>query len=519
MRVLFVMASAEYLRYYDGTIRLLASRGHDVVIAVNQDSGKKLVTLDGLGREIEDCVSVLGVLPVAPPFWDRVTRGLRGTIDFVRYLDPHFADARALRARIRRKVLPRPLHALDRITSLNAWTRRALIGALGALERAMPTVRELDEVLATVAPDVVVVTPLVDAASRQVDVVKSAQRRGIPVAAGIASWDNLTNKGLLRIAPDRVIVWNDTQKQEAVALHGMAPERVAVTGAQLFDRWFTSTPSQSADEFCRMVGFTAARPFVLFTCSSGFISEGRAEVAFVRTWIESLRASTHPEVAALPVLVRPHPYNAKAWAEADLSDLPNVAVWPGGPYNPVAGESRAAFFDSLYYSAAVVGINTSAMIEAAIVGRPVLSIRAPEFAGTQEGTLHFHYLLPENGGFLRVAGSLDEHVAQLADVLARPDVAREELTRFVDRFIRPRGRAVPATPIVVETLELLAAERPRPRRNLAALPLRPVAWLLAAVSAAAAAGSGHAVARARKATRLRLHRTRKRLGTLVQFPR
>jgi hypothetical protein len=273
------------------------------------------------------------------------------------------------------------------------------------------------------------------------------------------------------------------------------------------------------DEFCRMVGFSAATPYALFTCSSGFISEGRAEVAFVRTWIETLRASTDPTVAGLPVLVRPHPYNARAWVDADLSGLPNVVIWPRGPYNPVSDESRAAFFDSLYYSAAVVGINTSAMIEAAIVGRPVLSIRTAQFASTQEGTLHFHYLLPENGGFLRVAASLDEHVTQLAAVLEQPDVVRRELDGFVERFIRPGGRAMPATPVVVDTLESLAARRVPRRRNLAATPLRPLVWLIAAVSGAVAAGSGDRVARARKATRLRLHRTRKRIGTLVQFPR
>ena len=50
----------------------------------------------------------------------------------------------------------------------------------------------------------------------------------------------------------------------------------------------------------------------------------------------------------------------------------------------LAAES-AQPFDSLYYSAAVVGINTSAMIEAAILGKPVLSLMTGDFAGTQEG--------------------------------------------------------------------------------------------------------------------------------------
>jgi hypothetical protein len=516
VKILFVLASAEYLRYYDSTIALLASRGHHVAIAVNHDRGdKKPVRLEGLAAEFDNRVSVLGVVPAAEPFWGRVGRGLRGTMDFVRYLDPYFAHATALRARIRRKVLPRPLHGLDRIQSLGRVGTRLLVRVLALLERSIPTVAKLDRFLTAVAPDAIVVSPLVDAASPQVDIVKSAQRRGIPVAAGIASWDNLTNKGLLRIAPDLVLVWNDIQKREAVTLHGIPPQRVAVTGAQLFDRWFGRTPSRPTDEFCRMVGFTRTTPFLLFTCSSAFIAEGRGEVTFVRRWIESLRASGNPEVAAIPVLVRPHPYNTKAWAEANLSDLRDVVVWPRGAYNPVSEEARDGFFDSLYHSAAVVGINTSAMIEAAIVGRPVLSVRAPDFAATQEGTLHFHYLRSGNGGFVRVAEGDAEHAAQIAEVIANPDAARRETQRFVDSFIRPRGRDVAATPIVADALETLARQRVKRRGAGVAAMLRPAMWIVGAMAAASEASSSDGWHRARKAARMRWHRARKKMARIT----
>ena len=85
-------------------------------------------------------------------------------------------------------------------------------------------------------------------------------------------------------------------------------------------------------------------------------------------------------------------------------------MWPRGGANPVDQASKNDYFDSMYHSAAAVGINTSAQIESGIVGRPVFSVRVAEYAGTQEGTLHFHYLLNENGGLLHMAGSLDEHV-------------------------------------------------------------------------------------------------------------
>ena len=77
-------------------------------------------------------------------------------------------------------------------------------------------------------------------------------------------------------------------------------------------------------------------------------------------------------------------------------------------------ESRADYFDSLYHAAAVVGLNTSALVEAAIVDRPVFTMLLPEFRENQEGTFHFHHLLTVGDGFLNVARSLDEHVAQLA---------------------------------------------------------------------------------------------------------
>lgn len=471
MKILFVMASAEYLRFYDGTIQLLAARGHHVALAVNARRDKKPVRLDGL-VDGDGRIVVIGLVPQQRGVWGSIAYGLRGLTDFSRYLHPRFAAAPALRARMKRKVLPRAFHALDTVRTLGVTGTRVLVAALAALERSIPPSLEIEAFLRSHAPDVVLVSPLVDAASDQVDLVKAAQALGMPVAVGIASWDNLTNKGLLRVQPDRVIVWNEAQRREAIEYHATPRDRVVVTGAQLFDRWFDRRPSATRDEFCARVGLPVARPYVLYTCSSSFIALSPAEVAFVRSWITALRA--RPATAGVPVLVRPHPYNRTAWETVDFSGVQDVAVWPDHAYNPVEKESRDGFFDSMYHSAAVVGINTSAMIEAAILGRPVLSMHTQEFAGTQEGTLHFHYLLPENGGFLRVASTLDEHVEQLADVLSHQDEVRAETARFVSSFIRPHGLGVPCTPLVADAIEALGREAPR--RALTTPWWAPLLW-------------------------------------------
>ena len=484
MKILFVMDSPEYLRFYDTAIDELASRGHVVSMAVINAAGKKPVGLSGLQR-YADRVQVLGVVPRHDGTWGAIAHGLRGVMDFVRYLHPRFAVAPALRARIKRKALPAAYRWLDVIPRLSPAAVRRMQRMLMAAERAIPVSRPMMEFLRAQAPDVVLVSPLVDANSEQVDWIKAAKASGMRTGVCVASWDNLTNKGLLRIEPDLVIVWNEAQKREAHEYHYIPLEKIATTGAQLFDRWFVKQLTRDRASFCRRVGLPDTSPFLIFTGSSSFIAESRAEAAFVRRWIQAVRSSGDPALRAINILVRPHPYNCHAWDPDPVADLGGVTIFPRQGYNPIDEENRADFFDSLYHSAAVVGINTSAMIEAAIVGRPVFSIQAGEFAGTQEGTIHFHYLLPEHGGFVRMSSTLDEHIGQLRDTLRDPEGARAELQRFIASFVRPHGVDRPATPIFADTIErLAAAPAPAPQSDpVWAYPMRAVVLAGAAFGA------------------------------------
>ena len=75
---------------------------------------------------------------------------------------------------------------------------RFLTKALLVVERAIPIDRAVFSLVERERPDVLLVTPLVDIGSDQVDYVKAAQRLGIRSALPVLSWDNLTNKGLIQ---------------------------------------------------------------------------------------------------------------------------------------------------------------------------------------------------------------------------------------------------------------------------------------------------------------------------------
>jgi hypothetical protein len=276
---------------------------------------------------------------------------------------------------------------------------------------------------------------------------------------------------LIRVLPDALLVWNPVQQEEAVRFHGVPADRVLVTGAQCFDRWFDRLPSRSRADFCRRAGLPDDGPFVLYVCSALFRGSP-SEPALVRRWVGAIRQSTAPALGRMNILVRPHPQRLDEWADGAPA---GAALWGS---NPTDADGRADYFDSLYYSAGVVGLNTSALVEAAIVDRPVLTILLPEFRENQEGTYHFHHLMTVGDGFLNVARSLDEHVGQL-EALAEGTPPRP--TRpFVERFIRPRGAHVAATPVFADTVEALAAQRAPARRVARAwvLLLRPLVYAL-----------------------------------------
>ena len=448
-RILFVARHHTYFRNFESVIRLLAARGHRVHLAAERDEtfgGQALVE-----RLAAECPSVtFGEAPRREQDeWAPVVTRLRMAVDYLRYLEPEYGRTPRLRERSAERS---PEFAV--LFGESRWARwrlvrRAARAVLRAAERAIPNSTAITGYLATQKPDLMLITPLIGVVgSPQPDYVRAAKALGIPTALCVWSWDHLSSKALIRDMPDRVVVWNPVQRDEARRLHHVPQSRISVTGAQCFDQWFDRQPSRTREEFCREVGLPVDRPIVLYVGSALF-GGSPSEALFVREWIAQLRASGHSTLREAAVLVRPHPQRMKDWDV--LAGLDRVAVWGG---NPVTDAARNDYFDSLFHSSAVVGLNTSAFLEAGIVGRPILVPLPEEFRDNQEGTIHFNYLTKVGGGLLTTSRDMPEHFAQLAQSVAAPPNPRTH-ARFLEAFIRPGGLNREATPQFVDAVESL----------------------------------------------------------------
>ena len=454
MKVVFSALHFASFRNFESVVHALAERGHQVHLMADETErfgGQALV--ERLAAQYPNVTWGFTPSPAEEP-WFPFAQKVRLALDYVRYLDPRYADAPKLRLRNIERA-PRIVRWLTSGVGSLFVGHRPIARTLKWLERMMPQSQAIEQYLAEQRPDVVLLASLTFSRSLQIEQLKAAKVLGVPVAAGIMSWDHLSSKTLLHIPPDLTIVWNDVQKQEAVDMHGLPADRVLVTGAQCYDQWFERRPARTREEFCRAVGLDASRPFVLYVCSAMSPVPDPVEPVFVKQWIEAMRASANPRLKSAGVLVRPHPERVREWDGVSLEGLENVVVHGR---TPIDSDAKADYFDSLYFSDAVVGLCTSAFLEAAIVGRPVLTLLLPAYRIHQDGMAHFRYLLNVGGGLLQTAPDLESHLVQLGQVVGGSRERDDRNRRFIAAFVRPRGLEAPATPVFADGIERLAAE-------------------------------------------------------------
>ena len=453
MKILLSVLHFGLLRNFESVVRTLSDRGHEVLLLADEDDAFG-------GQSLADDLSLLpGVSHGRTPSysgqaWFVVARKVRQGLDYLRFLDRRYTPFAKLRDRAEVRA-PRFVTGLVRAPILRTLgIRQVLVSVLTAIEGGMPRHDAMDAFLDRARPDVILFASVTHPRAAQVDHLRSARAKNIPSGVCVYSWDHLSSKAQIRVLPDRVFVWNETQRNEAVKLHGIPVDRVVVTGAQVYDQWFNRSPSRSREQFLVDMGLPPDRPFILYVCSA--MTPDPNEAKFVRRWAESIRGSSHPKLQNAGLVIRPHPERRREWENVDWPDLAPLVV---AGANPIQVSAKADYFDGLVYSEAIVGIVTSAFLEAAVVGRPVLTITPPEFRSHQAGMLHFRYLLEIEGGLLKVGTDLDEHLRHLEETFDGDVAHRVQQQRFLRAFVRPFGLKQAATPRFVEMIESLDVSR------------------------------------------------------------
>jgi len=211
----------------------------------------------------------------------------------------------------------------------------------------------------------------------EVPLLRTAVQRGVRAIAVEPSWDNFTNKLIPVRRVDRIVVWNDIMKRQAVELHGYAPDHVHVGGPPHWDRYFRPAPAVPREVFFARVGADPSRRLITLTTT------GKGLYAHFDRVIRVLMAAVDGgQWGPSQLLVRVHPRDDLG-CYVEFRDRPNLIVEK--PFRPtvksgdgleveVTPESQQHLADTLRHSDVIVTAASTIAIEASIFDTPVVDV-------------------------------------------------------------------------------------------------------------------------------------------------
>lgn len=231
LKALFFLPSIDYYLVFESLLRAMLAAGHQVLVALDHDKGSllpdKVHPFDALREQYPRFD--YRQLPPRKDLWLIPASAIRRRLDYLRYLEPEYADQAGDR-------IPQSTWGLRALLFLPPFRwpfgRRLLVSLLRRLEAGMPIPRAVRSFVAEATPDVVVVSPLVEFGSAQGDYIRTAEAAGIPSVVVVEGGDDLTSKGGIRDVATLTLVRNETEADEAVRLHDLPRERIAVVGAE-----------------------------------------------------------------------------------------------------------------------------------------------------------------------------------------------------------------------------------------------------------------------------------------------
>lgn len=278
--------------------------------------------------------------------------------------------------------------------------------------------------------------------------LKEAQARGVKTIGMVRSWDNCWSKGLMPVVPDRLLTNNAIIKEEAVTLHDVPADRVAVVGLPQFDA-FVKDARTPREAFFRSIGVDPAKRLVVFAPAGAILSDTDWQTCGILA--EGLeKGMIHSDVH---VFVRNHPHHP-----ADLSRFAENSRFtiqnPGQAFDANAKnaeldpDEQRFLADLLFHADLVLWIATTLGLDAAVYDKPQIAI---SFDGTERKVYarsvaryhdedHMRKLIATGG--VRVARSAEELVAALKAYLDDPSLDREGRRRIVEeQLYRLDGRS------------------------------------------------------------------------------
>ena len=269
----------------------------------------------------------------------------------------------------------------------------------------------------------------------EVPMLRVAAKRRIRSVAVDPSWDNFTNKLIPVRRVNRLIVWNDLMKAQAVALHGYQPDEIRLAGTPQWDLYFRPGVLMAREAFLQQVGADPAKRLVTLTTSPFELYPHCDHV--IHTLMAAQAANRWQQPTQ--ILVRVHPRDDRA-RYAAFDNVPGVIIEKpfrqtvragDGMAVDVTVESQRHLANTMAHSDVIAQVASTIAIEASIFDTPVVNISfdgetpSPFLRSARRYTEFTHFVNILKCGAVRDARTPDAMVAHIGDYLDNPSLDRE----------------------------------------------------------------------------------------------
>jgi len=275
----------------------------------------------------------------------------------------------------------------------------------------------------------------------EASLLREAKRKRIKTFGLANSWDKITGRCAIRVLPDKLIVYNDLVKKDAIDYTDLPNKDIFVGGVPHYDQHINQSKS-SRESFLKRVGGDLNKKVIFYApLAKRFISSRWSMIDYLQSLIEKGVI----ENAQLFVRFQPNDF-----VEMDeikkrkniIFDVPGIRFSQHMPIGAgidwdLSGEDIKMLTDSLYHCDVLISYASSLCIDAAIFNKPVININfelsAPLSAYRSPTELYkmTHYLNALKTGAIRLVNNSEELITWINKYLKNPAIDEEARTRLV----------------------------------------------------------------------------------------
>ncbi|MFA5838560.1 MAG: CDP-glycerol glycerophosphotransferase family protein [Candidatus Paceibacterota bacterium] len=260
-----------------------------------------------------------------------------------------------------------------------------------------------------------------------------AKKRKIKTIGMIRSWDNLTAKGILKIIPDNLIVYNETIKKEAIKYSDVDSGLIYISGISNYDI-YTNEKRTPRKKFLEKIKINDTQKIILFAPTGNHYSKTDSQI------MEILDNSIKKD------LIPNNPHVIVRFPPGDFVDTKNFQPGVNFSYdfvvpdtkldnikdNEMTLEKSIYLADLIYHSDVIVAGPSTILVDAIALNKPSIAIGFDGFENKKYyesiGRL-FDYSHMSNlisTGAVKLAKSELELIKFINEYLKNPDLNKKE---------------------------------------------------------------------------------------------